>query len=138
MDKEELKRILPHREPMLLVDKAELVNGESVSEYTVKGDEFFLSGHFPGNPITPGVILCEMMAQGSVLLFKDILENHLALYAGLDRLKFRRVVRPGDTLSVRSRILDKRGNFITVEANGTVDGKRCCSGILSFMLEKIH
>lgn len=121
---------------MLLVDKAELVNGESISEYTIKGDEFFLNGHFPGNPITPGVILCEMMAQGSALLFKDILSDHLALYAGLDNLKFRRVVRPGETLSVKSRILGQKGNFISVEACGTVNGSRCCSGILSFMLEK--
>lgn len=72
MDREEIKNILPHREPMLLVDEAYLNDdGTATGYYTVKGDEYFLCGHFPGNPVVPGVILCEIMAQSSCLLFKD-------------------------------------------------------------------
>ena len=137
MTREELKDYMPHREPMLLVDKAELLS-ETVTEaqYTVTGDEFFLKGHFPGNPIVPGVILCEMMAQGSVMLFKDELLTHLALYAGLERIKFRRSVVPGDTVVINSRTVTRKGPFIMVDANATVNGQLCCSGTLSFMLVK--
>ena len=137
MTREELKDYMPHREPMLLVDKAELLS-ETVTEaqYTVTGDEFFLKGHFPGNPIVPGVILCEMMAQGSVMLFKDELLTHLALYAGLERIKFRRSVVPGDTVVINSRTVTRKGPFSMVDANATVNGQLCCSGTLSFMLVK--
>ena len=137
MTKEELKYYMPHREPMLLVDKAELLSPvESVAEYTVTGDEFFLKGHFPGNPIVPGVILCEIMAQGSEMLFKDELLTHLALYVGIDKVKFKRSVLPGDTVEVNSKTVTKRGPLIIVDAQATVEGQLCCKGTLSFMLVK--
>ena len=137
MTREELKYYMPHREPMLLVDKAELLSEtESEAEYTVTGEEYFLQGHFPGNPIVPGVIICEMMAQGSVMLFKDELLEHLALYAGLDKVKFRHSVLPGDTVVINSRTVTKRGPLIIVDAKATVSGQLCCSGTLSFMLVK--
>lgn len=137
MDREELKYYMPHREPMLLVDKAELITEtESTAEYTVTGEEFFLKGHFPGNPIVPGVILCEIMAQGSVMLFKDELLTHLALYAGLDKVKFKRGVLPGDTVVVNSKTVTRRGPLIIVDAEAKVGGQMCCRGTLSFMLVK--
>ena len=96
---------MPHREPMLLVDSSCMKDEGVVSEYTIKEDEYFTRGHFPGNPIVPGVILCEIMAQGSVLLFKDKLVDKIALYAGMDKVRFRRTVRPGDTVKVYSKIV---------------------------------
>ena len=68
MNKEEIKKILPHREPMLLVDEVELVDGVAHGKCHIKGDEYFLQGHFPGNPVVPGVIQCEMMAQSACVL----------------------------------------------------------------------
>ena len=121
----------------MLVDKAELVSPvETVAEYKVTGEEYFLQGHFPGNPIVPGVILCEMMAQGSVMLFKDELIKHLALYAGMDKVKFKRSVLPGDTVVVRSRTVTRRGPLIIVDSEATVQGQLCSRGTLSFMLVK--
>ena len=128
---------MPHREPMLLVDNAELISPvETVAEYTVTGEEFFLQGHFPGNPIVPGVILCEMMAQGSVMLFKDELLEHIALYAGIDNVRFKRGVVPGDKVVVNSKTVSKRGPLIIVDARATVEGQLCSRGTLSFMLVK--
>ena len=72
MDREELKEFLPHRDPMLLVDEIEIdAEGTAHARYRIKEDEFFCKGHFPGNPIVPGVIQCEIMAQSCALLVKD-------------------------------------------------------------------
>lgn len=134
MEKEELMQWMPHRDPMLLVDRSEQVEGGVVSEYTVPEDPYYTRGHFPGNPIVPGVILCEIMAQGSVLLFYELLATKLALYAGMDKVRFKHSVRPGDKIIVRSHIVNTRGMFISVQAEATVNDKLCASGVLSFML----
>ena len=83
---EEILKLLPHRYPFLLLDRLEVeIPGEKgMGLKNLTMTEEFFQGHFPGNPIVPGVILCEIMAQGSVMLFKDELLTHLALYAGLD------------------------------------------------------
>lgn len=125
---------MPHRDPMLLIDSSEQVEGGVVSHYTVPDDPYYTRGHFPGNPIVPGVILCEIMAQGSVLLFYERLTDKLALYAGMDKVRFKHSVHPGDTVTVRSKIASTRGMFISVQAEATVNEMLCASGILSFML----
>ncbi len=90
MNREEIKELLPHREPMLLVDEiADNGDGTVTGKYTVRGDEFFLQGHFPDNPIVPGVILCEIAAQCSCLLVADELKGKVALYAGMNNVKFK-------------------------------------------------
>lgn len=119
---------------MLLVDKSELTENGAVSEYTIPQDPYYTQGHFPGNPIVPGVILCEIMAQGSVLLFEEQLKGKIALYAGMDKVRFKKSVRPGDKVVVNSQVVSSRGAFLSVQAQATVDGELCASGTLSFML----
>lgn len=133
-NREELMQIMPHRDPMLLVDRSELTPDGVESQYTIPQDPYYTRGHFPGNPIVPGVILCEIMAQGSVLLFQEQLKDKIALYAGMDKVRFKHSVHPGDNVVVRSRVTNCRGSFISVDAQATVNGELCATGLLSFML----
>ena len=109
MNREEIKKILPHREPMLLLDESERDGDRVVSKYTIRENEFFTTGHFPGYPVVPGVILCEIMAQASFLLIpSEKLKDNTALYAGIDGAKFKASVFPGDTVCVESKEVTQR------------------------------
>ena len=89
MNREEIKEFLPHREPMLLVDDITLDGEWADAHYHVSGEEFFLKGHFPGNPVVPGVITCEIIAQSCALLLGDLLKGRTPFYAGIDNVKSR-------------------------------------------------
>lgn len=135
MNKEEIKQYLPHREPMLLIEEACLdENGLAHSKYRIKEDEFFTRGHFPGNPVVPGVILCEIMAQSCAILVKDAIPGHLTLYAGLDKVRFKNMVKPGDICEVTASLESRRGQLFFCDAKLEVEGKLCCKGSLSFAL----
>lgn len=135
MNREELKKYLPHREPMLLLDETNIdENGVCHSKYRVKEDEFFCQGHFPDNPIVPGVIQCEIMAQSCALLVKDVLQGKTTLYTGIDKVRFKNIVRPGDLCEVTSRLKNRRGSLFYCEAELSVGGVMCCKGELSFAL----
>jgi 3-hydroxyacyl-[acyl-carrier-protein] dehydratase len=105
-----IEAIIPHRDPFLLVDEiVELVPGERVrGRYTVRGDEYFLQGHFPGRPIMPGVLMVEALAQAGCVgvLSHDDFAGKLAVFAGLEGVRFRRLVTPGDTLELEL-VVDK-------------------------------
>lgn len=135
MNREQIKQILPHREPMLLVDEAyKNEDGTVTGKYTVRGDEFFLQGHFPGNPIVPGVILCEMAAQSACMLMSDGLQGKTTLYAGMNNVKFKNPVRPGDTVEFTCTHIRSVGPIHFIKAEGKNGGKTAVIGEFSFAL----
>ena len=139
MDKEENKKFLPHREPMLLIEEDYIdEEGTAHSKYRIKEDEFFTRGHFPGNPVVPGVILCEIMAQSCAILVKDEIPGHLTLYAGLDKVRFKNSVKPGDLCEVTAKLIDRRGQLFFCTAKLEVNGRLCCKGEPSFALVPIE
>jgi 3-hydroxyacyl-[acyl-carrier-protein] dehydratase len=132
--RDELMRILPHRPPMLLVDEAELSQGASVGSYTVRGDEWFLQGHFPENPVVPGVVLCEMLAQAGCLLIAEELAGKTPYLTGIKNARFRRKVKPGDRLDVRCEAQARKGPFMFISAQGSVAGEAAVNAELSFVI----
>ena len=134
MTREEIKTILPHREPMLLVDEAEVRDGKGYGKVTIRGDEYFLQGHFPGNPVVPGVILCEMMAQATSVLLADSAAGKTPYFTSLDKVRFKKSVRPGDTLESQCEILRQKGPFVFAAAKGYVEGELCVTAEFSFAL----
>ncbi|MCL2807832.1 MAG: beta-hydroxyacyl-ACP dehydratase [Coriobacteriia bacterium] len=134
MNREELKKLIPHREPMLLVDTVELCDGKAIGSYTVRGDEFFLQGHFPGNPVVPGVILCEMMAQASCLLIEESTEEATPYFTGMNQVKFKNTVMPHDTIVFKSELVRAKKPFYFMKGEGYVKDKLCVVGEFSFAL----
>ncbi|MGM9640992.1 MAG: 3-hydroxyacyl-ACP dehydratase FabZ family protein [Faecousia sp.] len=135
MNREEIMTVLPHRDNMLLLDEVVREDETAVGHYTVRGDEFFLKGHFPGNPIVPGVILCEILAQSACVLLRDVMTGgKLPVYTGLNNVKFRSPVRPGDTIETRCHIKRAKHPFYFAEGTVTVEGRLCVSAEFSFAI----
>ncbi len=135
MNREEIMSILPHRDNMLLLDEITEADGTAIGHYTVPSDAFFLKGHFPGNPIVPGVILCEILAQSACILMQGAMtDGQLPVYTGLNNVKFRSPVKPGDTVEAKCRIKRAKHPFYFAEGTVCVDGRLCVSAEFSFAI----
>ena len=103
MNREELMTLLPHRDGMLLLDQLDKEGEMAHGQYHVRGDEWFLQGHFPDAPVVPGVILCEILAQSAGILMKEALtEDTIPMYTSMKNVRFRAPVLPGDTFETPS------------------------------------
>ncbi len=138
MNKEEIKQIIPHRDPFLFLDEVielEPLNRAVGIKYITE-DEYYFKGHFPGKPVMPGVIVIESLAQvGAVIILSH--PDHagkLIYFTGIKNAKFRRSVVPGDKLMLECKITKIRTNFGFGEAKAYVDGKLVCEGNISFAI----
>jgi 3-hydroxyacyl-[acyl-carrier-protein] dehydratase len=141
LDRAGIEAILPHRDPFLLLDEVvELEPGvRVVARKHVREDEWYLAGHFPGNPIMPGVLMVEAMAQcGAVaVLSEEENKGKLALFAGIDDVRFKRIVRPGDELELVCELERMRGPVGKGKARATVDSELAVRGTLTFALAEM-
>jgi 3-hydroxyacyl-[acyl-carrier-protein] dehydratase len=140
LTRDEIEAILPHRDPFLLLDEVvDLEPGERVVALKrVRPDEWYLSGHFPGRPIMPGVLIVEAMAQAGAVAVLSEEENRgkLALFAGIDGVRFKRVVEPGDELEITCELERVRGPIGRGKATAKVDGQLAARGTLTFAVEQ--
>lgn len=134
----EIMEIIPHRYPFLLIDTIEeLEEGvRAVGKKCVSFNEPYFQGHFPGNPVMPGVLIMEAMAQvGAVaILSAPEWKGRTAYFAGIDKAKFRSKVVPGDVLTLEIKIIKSKGPIGISEATATVDGKVVAQGQLTFAI----
>lgn len=138
LDVVEIQKILPHRYPMLLVDRVlDYVPGEKViAKKNVSVNEAFFQGHFPGNPVMPGVLIVEAMAQAGAIALLTVPEfqGKTAYFGGMNKVKFRQMVKPGDTLTLEVTLDKVRGHAGLGHGEAYVEGKKVCSGDLTFMI----
>ncbi len=140
LGKAEIEAILPHRDPFLLIDEViELEPGKrAVARKTLRADEWFLAGHFPDRPIMPGVLMVEGMAQTGAVAALTLEENEgkMVLFGGIDDVRFKRIVQPGDTLEYTCEIEAVRGPLGRGKVRATVDGQLAVRGTLMFAVEQ--
>lgn len=138
LDIQEIQKILPHRYPMLLVDRIielePMKRAVGIKNITMNEPQFL--GHFPGNPIMPGVLLIEAMAQvgGVTLLYPEENRGKIAVFGKIDKVRFRRPIKPGDQLVTTAIITKIKGNMGVAHCEGTVDGEAACEGDFFFAL----
>ena len=131
LNQEQIKEIIPHRDPFLLIDQVEELEPGSrcVATKHLKPDEFWFKGHFPGAPVQPGVLTIEMLAQAGAVCALSLPENKgkTAFFGGIDKAKFRRMVKPGETLTLEVEFIKTRGKIAVGKGVATVDGERAVS-----------
>ena len=138
LNKEEIMEIIPHRDPFLLIDEiVELEPGvRAVGKKYLKPDEFWFKGHFPQEPVQPGVLTIEMLAQTGAVCSLCLPENkgRITYFAGIDKAKFRSKALPGDTLTLEVEVIKARGPVAVCKAVASVDGRKVVTAELTSML----
>lgn len=136
---QEIMEILPHRHPFLLIDTIEELEPgvRAVGRKNVTFNEPYFAGHFPGNPVMPGVLILEALAQTGAVAILSLPENRgkTAYFAGIDKAKFKQMVRPGDTLELETTIIRCKGPIGVGEAIATVNGKLAAKAVLTFAVK---
>ena len=136
LNKEEIKKIIPQREPFLMIDEVEEYKpGESCIAYkNVSENEYYFKGHFPGNPVMPGVLIVESLAQAGAIAILSMEENKgkNALFGGIDKMKFKKMIVPGDRIKLEVKIIKRKGPIGLGEAIATVNDKVAAKGELTF------
>ncbi|MCI9418542.1 MAG: 3-hydroxyacyl-ACP dehydratase FabZ [Eubacterium sp.] len=139
LDINEIKRIIPHRYPFLLVDCIEEMEPgvKAVGYKNVTVNEPYFQGHFPEKPVMPGVLIVEALAQVGAVAVLSLEENKgkLAFFGGIDKAKFRRQVVPGDRLKLETEIIKCKGPMGVGKAIATVDGKTACEAEIKFIIQ---
>jgi 3-hydroxyacyl-[acyl-carrier-protein] dehydratase len=136
--REEIEKIIPHREPFLLIDEVlELEPGRRVvAQRLLREDDWWFAGHFPDRPVMPGVLTVEAMAQAGAVavLVEEEHRGKLAFFAGIDSCKFKRVVEPGETLRLECEIVQSRGPIGRGKATAHVGDELAASAMLTFFV----
>ncbi len=138
--REQIEQILPHRDPFLLIDEViELEPGKRVvARRAVRAEDPWFAGHFPGRPVMPGVLIVEAMAQTGAIavLFEEANRGKIAFFAGIDDCRFKRVVEPGDVLTLTCEIVEMRGPIGRGKAPAHVGDALAARGTLTFAVER--